>query len=79
MRDRTPKMLDFLGQAPQAQVIQKSGPEASGCPWNWLIYHKRERRQVVSQEPARDVAWQMPTWESPTQGDELGHGILPSY
>lgn len=30
-------MLDFLGFAPQAQVIQKQAQKLSGCPWNCLI------------------------------------------
>jgi hypothetical protein len=31
MRDRTPKMLDFLGLAFQGRYID-FGPKASGCP-----------------------------------------------
>jgi len=37
MRDRSPKMLDFLGLASWAQVLHTAGPEASGYTWNSLM------------------------------------------
>lgn len=37
-------MLNFLGFASRAQVTGKRPPEASGCPWNSIMYPLGRKR-----------------------------------